>query len=471
MSVAVGSTPTPTTDLETIAGLVDDLRQSFRRGTTRPLAWRRRQLAALEALLKENVDELVATLQKDLGKPTLEAYTTDVAVVIGEARQALKKLASWTRPEKVRTPLVQQPAKARILREPLGVVLIIAPWNYPVQLLLSPLVGALAAGNCVVLKPSEITAHTSAALARLVPKYLDPECITLIEGAVEETSALLEQRFDHIFYTGNGVVAKVVMEAAAKHLTPVTLELGGKSPCIVAADADLDVTARRIAWGKFLNAGQTCVAPDYVLAPEGRADELIEKIAGAVRDFYGDDPRKTSDYGRIASVRHHRRLMALMKDGGDVALGGESDEEERYIAPTILRNVASDSAIMTEEIFGPLLPVLEVKDVDEAIEFVNEREKPLALYVFTADAKTQEKVLEQTSSGGACVNATIWQLANPNLPFGGVGPSGMGSYHGRDSFEAFSHRKSVVTKSTRIDPKIIYPPYTEGKTKLVKRML
>ena len=308
-------------------------------------------------------------------------------------------------------------------------------------------------------------------LARLVPEYLDSDCITLIEGAVDETTALLEQRFDHIFYTGNGTIARVVMEAAAKHLTPVTLELGGKSPCIVAEDANIAVTARRIAWGKFLNAGQTCVAPDYVLVHESREQELIDQLRVAVREFYGDDPRQTQDFGRIANVRHHRRLMALLKDGGEVAFGAESDEEQRYIAPTVLRNVPEDSAIMREEIFGPLLPVRTVKSVDEALEFVNQREKPLALYVFTQDSATEKKVIEGTSSGGACVNATIWHLANPNLPFGGVGPSGIGSYHGRDSFETFSHRKSVVTKPTWIDPKVVYPPYTEGKTKLVKRML
>ena len=445
------------------------------RGETNPSrrcpAGRRAQLDKLAALCKENADELVAALQKDLGKPTLEAFTTDIAFVIAEIDLARKNLARWTKPEKVRTPLVQQLAKARVVREPLGVVLIIAPWNYPVQLLLGPLVGALAAGNCAVLKPSEITANTSAVLARLVPKYLDPECVAIVEGGVPETSALLEQRYDHIFYTGNGAVARVIMEAAAVHLTPMTLELGGKSPCIVDKDAKLDVTARRIAWGKFLNAGQTCVAPDYLLVHESIEDELIEKLGAAVREFYGDDPRQTDDFGRIASERHHQRLAALLEDAGDVVVGGELVQGERYIAPTIVRNVRPDAKIMSEEIFGPILPVLTVKDVDEAIAFVNEREKPLALYLFTEDADTEQKVLERTSSGGACVNATIWHLANPNLPFGGVGPSGMGSYHGRDGFETFSHKKSVVTKSTKLDPKVAYPPYTKMKTNLVKRMI
>ncbi len=471
MSAALETVPTPHTDLDRIRGVADRLRASFESGRTRDLAWRREQLDGLIAMMKENAEALVEALQKDLGKPLIEAYTTDVAIVVGEAKEARKQLKRWTRPEKVRTPLVQQPARARVIREPLGVVLIIAPWNFPVQLLLSPLVGALAAGNCVVLKPSEITANTSALLARLVPQYLDPACIELVEGAVDETTALLEQRFDHIFYTGNGAVARVVMEAAAVHLTPVTLELGGKSPCIVDRDCDLEVTARRIAWGKFLNAGQTCVAPDYVLVHESIDEALCEKLASAVTEFYGDDPRQTDDFGRIASRHHHQRLSRLLDGGGDVVFGGESSEEERYIAPTVLRNVPADSPILEEEIFGPILPVLPVKDIDEAISFVREREKPLALYVFTKNPATEQRVLEQTSSGGACVNATIWHLANPNLPFGGVGPSGMGSYHGRDSFETFSHKKSVVRKSTLLDPKVMYPPYTEGKANLIKRML
>jgi aldehyde dehydrogenase (NAD+) len=287
---------------------------------------------------------------------------------------------------------------------------------------------------------------------------------------VEETSALLRERFDHILYTGNGTVARVVMEAAARHLTPVTLELGGKSPCIVDANVDLEVAARRIAWGKFLNAGQTCVAPDYVLVHESREEDLLAALKNALREFYGDDPKQTPDYGRIVNERHHRRLAVLLKDG-ELVVGGQADEAERYIAPTILRRVHPDAPVMADEIFGPILPVLTVRSIDEAVSFVNARPKPLALYVFSSDPKVGEDVLARTSSGGACVNATIWQLANPNLPFGGVGPSGMGAYHGRDSFETFSHRKSVVTKSTRVDPKLAYPPYTRFKTQLLKRLL
>ena len=461
--------PDPRTDVAVIPDRVATLRASFERGKTRPLAWRREQLAALEQLVTQGADELMHALQQDLRKPALEAWGADVGYVKQDVKLAQKKLAKWVRPERVATPIHLRPAKSQIVREPLGVVFIIAPWNYPVQLLLGPLVGAIAAGNCAVLKPSEITAHTSAALAKLVRRHLDPECIALVEGGVPETQALLAERFDHIFYTGNGIVAREVMAAAARHLTPVTLELGGKSPCIVDRDADLAVAARRIAWGKFMNAGQTCIAPDYVLVHREREAELIEALGRTIHEFYGDDPARSPDFARIPNVRHHRRLTALLKDG-EVVVGGQSNESDGYIAPTVLRNPRVDSAVMTDEIFGPILPVLTVPDVGAAIEFVNRREKPLALYLFSNDAKTGEQVVAGTSSGGVCINATLWHIANPMLPFGGVGPSGMGAYHGRASFETFSHHKSVLTRGTRFDPKIMYPPYTRLKTAIMKRL-
>jgi aldehyde dehydrogenase (NAD+) len=466
----VETTPNPSTDIATIPPLVEALRASFEAGTTRPVLWRKGQLDQIARLMNDHADDFLGALKADLGKPALEAQLTDISIVKNEAMLAKKHLARWMRPQKIRTPLEQHPASARILREPLGVVLIIAPWNYPIQLLLSPLVGAIAAGNCVVLKPSEVTPHVSELLGRLVPRYLDTSCVALVQGGVDETSVLLKQRFDHILYTGNGGVGRVVMEAAAHHLTPVTLELGGKSPCIVDREVDIEVSARRIAWGKFLNAGQTCIAPDYVLVHESREAELLDALKRALREFYGEDPKRSKDFGRIVNERHHRRLAVLLKDG-EIVVGGEVDEAERYIAPTILRNVSSQAPVMNDEIFGPILPVLTIRDIDEAIRFVNARPKPLALYVFTRDPKVEDAVLSHTSSGGACVNATLWHLANSNLPFGGVGPSGMGAYHGRDSFETFSHRKSVVTKSTRLDPKIAYPPYTRLKTQILKRLL
>ncbi|MFP6665611.1 MAG: aldehyde dehydrogenase family protein [Deltaproteobacteria bacterium] len=460
----------PHTDITIIPGIVADLRQYFRGGQTRPLSWRRAQLGRLRDLFTENKEALQEALAQDLGKPSVEAYISDIAVVVAEIDLVLKGLSQWTRPEKVATPLTQQPAKSTIRREPLGVVLIIAPWNYPVQLLLSPLVGAIAAGNCAVLKPSEITENTSALLGRLVAQYLDNQAIQVVEGAVAETTALLAERFDHLFYTGNGTVGRIVMEAAAKHLTPVTLELGGKSPVIIAADANLDIAAHRIAWGKFLNAGQTCVAPDYILVDASIEEKFTTKLKDVLKEFYGDDPHASKDFGRLASARHHQRLASML-EGQDVIVGGDGAEAERYLAPTLVRRPDPESRLMQEEIFGPILPILPVENLDEAIEFVNGREKPLALYIFTNNATVAERVLDETSSGGACVNASVWHVANPHLPFGGVGPSGMGSYHGRGSFETFSHRKAVVDKSTWVDPKIAYPPYTAFKKTLISKAM
>jgi len=457
----------PHTAVERIPEIVGRLRAGFEAGRTRPLAWRREQLQRILTLMEERGDALVEAMQADLRKPALEAWTADVGAVKAEAKLALKNLRGWTRPRRVGgMPLL---GRWRILHEPLGVVLVIAPWNYPVQLLLSPLVGAIAAGNAAVLKPSEVTAHTSAALAKHVPAYLDTEAVAVVEGGVAETQTLLTERFDHIFYTGNGTVGRVVMEAAAKHLCPVTLELGGKSPCIVDEDVDVAMAARRIAWGKFMNAGQTCIAPDYVLVHEDREQELVDALRKVIHDFYGDDPSATPDFGRVVNTRHHQRLARLLKSG-DVVLGGQVDESQCYVAPTLLRNVAPDSDVMQEEIFGPILPILKVPDVSEAIRFVNERDKPLALYVFSNDERVQEDVLTRTSSGGACVNGTIVHLANPALPFGGVGPSGMGACHGRHSFETFSHRKSVLRRGLRFDPKLIYPPYGKLATRLLRRL-
>jgi aldehyde dehydrogenase (NAD+) len=339
-----------------------------------------------------------------------------------------------------------------------------------VQLALAPMVGAIAAGNAVVLKPSEVAAHTSNALAHFLPEYVDPEAITVVEGAVSETKALLAQRFDHIFYTGNGKVGRIVMEAASRHLTPVTLELGGKSPVIIDDSADLEVAARRIAWGKYLNAGQTCIAPDYVLVSRDKEDQFVELVRRSVFDFYGNEPQSSDDYARIVDDNHFKRLTGLL-GSGDAVVGGDHDEATRYIAPTVLRNVAPDSPVMQDEIFGPILPVVPVDSVDEAITFVNQRDKPLALYVFSKDNTVTDRVLGRTSSGGACVNATLFQVAAPDLPFGGVGESGMGAYHGKASFDVFSHMKPVLKKANKPDPDLAYPPYTEKKEKLVRRFL
>jgi aldehyde dehydrogenase (NAD+) len=421
----------------------------------------------------EQEDRITAALAADLGKPWMEAFGAEVAFTVTEIDQALKHLDRWTSPTKVRVPMTLKPGSARVVPEPLGTVLVISPWNYPLQLLLAPLVPALAAGNTAVLKPSEVAPHTSDLIAELVPRYLDERAVQVVTGGVEETSALLQERFDHIFYTGSGTVGRLVMAAAAKHLTPVTLELGGKSPTIVAADADLDVAARRIAWGKFLNAGQTCVAPDYVLVEEQVEAPFLDALVTAIRDFYGDDPARSPDYCRIVNERHWNRLYALLDCEGYEAtvVGGTGDRVARYLAPTVLSGVKPDARVMQDEIFGPILPVLPVADVEEAIRFVNDHPKPLALYVFSASEATAQRVIEATSSGGVCVNHVVMQLSVPELPFGGVGESGMGAYHGRAGFDTFSHAKPVLTKGVRPDPSVMYPPYKGWKQKLIRRVL
>ena len=453
--------------------LVEEMRTGFRSGLTRPLEWRRGQLRQIQRLLEEGEGELLAALETDLGKPGLEGWASDIGLVSAEIDYVHDHLPEWMRPEKVRVPMVAQPGKAMIIPEPLGVALVIAPWNYPVQLLLLPMAAALAAGNAVVAKPSELAPATSAALARLVPRYLDERAVAVVEGAVPETTALLEQRWDHIFYTGNGRVGRVVMAAAAKHLTPVTLELGGKSPVIIDRDANLKVAARRIAWGKFLNAGQTCVAPDYALVHQAVAEPLLDEVRSALRRFYGSDPRQSADYGRIVNASHFHRLSDLIDAGGydRLVLGGERDEGARYIAPTVLSGVSPDAAVMGEEIFGPILPVRAVADVDAAMDEINAGDKPLALYAFTGSKRTAERIIAGTSSGGVCVNGTVIHLGVPGLPFGGVGESGMGAYHGRTGFDTFSHRKSVLTRGIHPDLSVAYPPYRGWKEKVMRRFL
>ena len=458
---------------ESAADVVKRLRFAFDSGRTRPVEWRKEQLHALRRMLADGEVALTTALGRDLGKSAIEGFVTEIAIVRAEIDYALQHLDGWLRPKKVHVPTKQLPGRARIQHDPLGVVLIIGPWNYPVQLVLAPLVGALAAGNAAVLKPSEVSEQSSHAVAQLVPKYLDPEAVAVVEGGVPETTALLDERWDHIFYTGNGTVGRVVMAAAAKHLTPVTLELGGKSPTIVDRSANLDVAARRIAWGKYINAGQTCVAPDYVLVDRQVEGPLAARLRDTVPRFFGDDPRTSRDYGRIIDDRHFARLTRLLdaEGAGEVIYGGERDEADRYIAPTALRGTDPTAPIMQEEIFGPVLPLLAVDDMDAAIDFVNSRDKPLALYVFGEDRSVTDRIVNSTTAGGACVNATVFHLAVPGLPFGGVGESGMGAYHGRASFETFSHAKSVLTKPTSIDPSIVYPPYEGLKAKLLRRLL
>ncbi|WP_345552401.1 aldehyde dehydrogenase family protein [Microbulbifer aestuariivivens] len=448
-------------------GLVAGLRTYFRSGTTADLNWRRRQLSQLRKLLTENEQRFFAALKSDLHKAPLESFMTEVSAVTGDIDHTLKHLKSWTRSRRVSTPLAAQPGKSYIQPEPLGVVLIIGAWNYPLQLSLSPLVPAIAAGNCAVVKPSELSPATSALIAELLPRYLDSDAFVCVEGAVDETSALLEQQWDHILYTGGGRVGRIVMSAAARYLTPVTLELGGKSPCIVADDADIEVAARRIAWAKFTNAGQTCIAPDYLLCTRATAERLLPAIQNSVREMFGDNPRESSDFGRIVNERHAQRLAAYLQDG-EVLWGGESDPANRYIAPTLLRGAGLETAVMQEEIFGPILPVVELEDFSRVEEFVNDRDKPLALYVFTRDEATADRILSRCSSGNACVNDCMMFMAVHDLPFGGVGASGMGAYHGEHGFKTFSHYKAVMKRKNILDLSVRYAPFTDAKFKLLR---
>ncbi|MFC8898315.1 aldehyde dehydrogenase family protein [Streptomyces cinereoruber] len=462
-----GTTASVTRRDQDIPETVVRLRAVFDSGVTRPAAWRRRQLHALRRLLKDHTPAIEEALYDDLRKGRTESHLTEIGGVLAEVEHALRHLDRWMRPRRVAVSLNIEPATARVHPEPLGVCLIIAPWNYPLALTLNPLVGVLAAGNAAVVKPSELAPATSALLADLLPRYL--EAVAVVEGAVEETTLLLAQRFDHIFYTGNGTVGRVVAAAAAKNLTPVTLELGGKSPVFVDETADMAVTARRLAWGKFTNAGQTCVAPDYVLVTRAARDPLLAALPGVVRQMFGHDPRTSPDYGRIVNDRHYRRLTGLMADG-DLLTGGAHDAGERYIAPTVLTDVPPGAPVMAEEIFGPILPVLTVRDVHEAVDFVNARDKPLSLYAFTHDKTAWRTLLEKTSSGGLVRNAPMIHLGVPNLPFGGVGESGTGAYHGKTSFDTFSHHKPVLSKPTWPDTlRLVYAPHTSRSFALIAK--
>ncbi|MEU1457576.1 aldehyde dehydrogenase family protein [Streptomyces avermitilis] len=428
------------------ADTVARLRATFRTGRTKPVEWRTDQLDRLREMLTTHGADLAAALHADLGKSSTEAYRTEIDFTVREIDHTLSHLGTWLRPESAPVPPhLGDDATAWTQYDPLGVVLVIAPWNYPAQLLLTPMIGALAAGNAVVVKPSELAPATSAVLARLLPQYLDTDAVAVVEGGIPETTALLAERFDHIFYTGNGVVGRIVMRAAAEHLTPVTLELGGKSPVFVDRDADLAVVADRLARGKFLNAGQTCVAPDYVLTDPETGRALETELARAVASIYGTEPETSGEYGRIVNERHFDRLSGLL-DSGRVVTGGGSDRTAKYIAPTVLADVDPESPVMQEEIFGPILPIVTVPGLDEAIDFINDRDKPLALYVFTGSGTTRERIAAETSSGGLGYGLPLAHLTVSDLPFGGVGESGMGNYHGRYSIETFSHRKAVLEK-------------------------
>ena len=447
--------------------IIASARAAFADGRTRDHAWRSRQLAGLVRLVDDHQKDIVAALKQDLGKPRAEALTAEAWLVRGEALKAAKAFRRWARPQTVRTPLSVFPGASRIVSEPRGVALIMGAWNYPFLLTLSPLIGALTAGCTAVVKPSEQSPATADLIEKLLPLHLDPEAIQIVQGDAQDAARLLEQRFDMILYTGGARVGRLVMAAASRHLTPVVLELGGKSPALVHDSADLDEAVRRIAWGKSLNAGQTCTAPDYVLVPRQRTAAFLDAYRATLTRFHGQDAAASPDYGRILNRRHFDRLSAYLGDGR-VVIGGDSDADRLFIAPTVLVDVATEAPVMQEEIFGPILPLIPYDSWDEALAFVRARDKPLAAYAFGRDRAALDRAERDISSGAFCGNDVILQQTVPDLPFGGVGASGMGAYHGRAGFDAFSHAKAVLRRPSRFDSGLRFPPHPEAKLRKLK---
>ncbi|MEW9179342.1 aldehyde dehydrogenase [Bacillus mycoides] len=452
-----------------ISSIVNKQKQYFYNGYTRSIETRKNNLKKLYEGIQRFEEEIFQALKLDLNKSVHESFTTEIGYVLKEISFQMKHISSWSKPKRVRTALTHFGSKGKVVPEPYGVTLIIAPWNYPFQLAIAPLVGALAAGNTVVLKPSELTPNVSKVLTRMLGELFPEELVSVVEGGAQESTALLKEPFDYIFFTGSVGVGKVVMEAAAKKLTPLTLELGGKSPCIVHKDAKLDVTARRIVWGKFLNAGQTCVAPDYMYVHSSVKEQLIKALRHEIAEQYGKDALQNDNYVRIVSERHFERLCTFLQDGKPV-IGGNYTKETLHIEPTVLTNVTWQSAVMEDEIFGPILPIIEYDKIEEVIETIQHHPKPLALYVFSEDRKVQEKVTSNISYGGGCINDVVYHLATPYLPFGGVGSSGLGSYHGEQSFRTFSHYKSILSQSTAFDMKIRYSS-TKSALKFIRKLL
>ncbi|QKG84102.1 aldehyde dehydrogenase [Kroppenstedtia pulmonis] len=444
-------------------------RSFFQSGTTRELAFRLEQLQKLKEVVLKYEPQIIAALKESLNKSEFESYATEIGFLLKEIRVMMKYLASWSKPKKVKSPVTHFGSKSFIYPEPYGVSLIIAPWNYPFQLTMAPLVGAIAAGNCAVVKPSEMTPGVSQLVAHMIRETFSPDYIAVVEGGVEISDELLEQPFDHIFFTGSVPVGKIIMEKAARSLTPVTLELGGKSPAIVDQDADLNLAAKRIAWGKWTNAGQTCIAPDYLYVHHKIKDPFLMKLRVTVKEFYGEHPLENPDYPCIINQRHFNRLQSFLHEG-HVILGGRVDREKNSIEPTVLEGVDWEMPVMNEEIFGPILPVLTFEDLTEVIQKVRDKPKPLSLYYFSRSEIEQERVIRSIPFGGGCVNDTLMHIANPYLPFGGVGSSGFGSYHGKASFDCFSHYKSVLKQTTRFDIPFRYPSF-KGGLKIIKKLM
>lgn len=454
--------------MESIRDMLKKQKSFFEKGYTKDINFRIKALKKLKHNIKMNETNIFKALKIDLNKSEFETFITEIGIVYDEINGAIKNIKKWSKSKKVKTSITNFLASSYIYNEPYGVALIMAPWNYPFQLIMAPLVGAISAGNCVLLKPSELAVETEKIIVKIIKETFSDEYIGVVTGGVKESEALLKEKFDYIFYTGGINVGKMVMRAAAEHLTPITLELGGKSPCIVDKDANINLAARRITWGKFLNAGQTCVAPDYLVVHRNIREKLISSIENYIIEFFGENAFESEEYPRIINERHFKRLEGYLKEGKIIS-GGKTDISNLYIEPTIIEGIDLKNRIMEEEIFGPIFPIIEFEDIDEVIDIIKNNPKPLALYYFSEDKEKQEFIIKNISFGGGCINDTIMHLSTSTLPFGGVGSSGMGSYHGRTSFETFSHKKSILKKSNLVDIKIRYAPF-KGKINLARKL-
>jgi aldehyde dehydrogenase (NAD+) len=454
----------------TLSNVANQLREAHQNYGRFDVSSRVQKLGLLKKVILKYESEITDALRSDLGKSAFETYATEIGFILEEINYTIKNLSSWAKVKKVKTPLTLFPGKSFIHPEPYGVVLLISPWNYPFQLCLSPFIGAIASGNRVVLKPSEFALETSSIIKKIISEVFKEDEVVIVEGGLEETQTLLKQKFDYIFFTGSTGVGKVIMKAAAENLTPVTLELGGKSPCLIEESANIDIAAKRVAWGKFLNAGQTCVAPDFVLIPTKLQDQFIERLNYYITTFYGLDVKTSHDYPRIVNHRHFDRLEQLLIPE-KIAVGGQLNRDENFIGPTVMKNIEWSDKVMQDEIFGPILPIIPYENLQEAIKQILNLPKPLAFYLFSEDSEKQNQIISMIPFGGGCINDTVIHLANPNLPFGGVGTSGIGSYHGQKSFDTFTHYKSLYQQGSLVDIPLRYPPYNEQKMNWLKFFL
>ena len=453
--------------LQEIDEIFNKQKEYYSTQITKDVNFRINQLDKLKSAIQEYEDKITEAIKKDFDKCEFEVFETEVGITLSEIKHVRNKIKKWSEPQKVKTPLTNPGAKTYIYKQPYGVCLIMSPWNYPFYLCISPLIGAIIGGNCAVVKPSELSPNTSKIIKEMIEKYFNKEYIAVIEGEVEVNKYLLTKKFDYIFFTGSPAVGKVVMEAAAKELIPCTLELGGKSPCIVDESCDIDMSAKKIVWGKLLNGGQTCIAPDYVIAHHNIKEDLIEAMKKYIKLFYGEEPMKSKDYTSIINERHFNRITGLI-DENKVVYGGKNNKESLKIEPTIIDKVTINDKVMNDEIFGPLIPILEFENIDEVVEIVEVNKNPLALYVFTKNKNFEKAIICRISFGGGCVNDTIMHISNHNAPFGGIGNSGIGSYHGRRSYDAFTHEKTIL-KSSSIDIPFKYPPYSKKALQLLKK--